>query len=72
MKENSADLFRRSEIVRFNREANDRAPTEWFSSLPAKRQASINRSLDRHWRKLHRMAIQSQKREAKASRILSL
>ena len=65
MSETSADLFKRASMVRFNREANDRAPTEWFANLPGKRQVMINRALERHASALEKKARTAAKREAR-------
>jgi len=66
MADTSADLRRRADMARFNREANDRAPTEWFASLSPKQQARHNRELERRASYLERLARTAAKREARA------
>lgn len=53
-------------MARFNREANDRAPTAWFMSLTAKERAMHNRGLERTASVLDRKARAAAKREARA------
>lgn len=67
MSDTSADLRRRADMARFNREANDRAPTAWFASLPAKQQDMHNRALERLASTLERKARAAAKREARAT-----
>jgi hypothetical protein len=54
--EKSEDLRKRADMVRFNRNANERAPTAWFTSLKPKRQANIQRALERNAAELDRQA----------------
>lgn len=66
MADTSTDLFKRASMIRFNREANDRAPTAWFASLPAKDQDAINRMLERNAKDLERKGRAAAKRESRA------
>jgi hypothetical protein len=66
MADTSADLRRRADMARFNREANDRAPTAWFAALPAKEQDALNLMLERNAKDLDRKARAAAKREARA------
>jgi hypothetical protein len=54
--ETPEDLRKRADMVRFNRNANERAPTAWFASLKPKRQADIQRALERRAAELDKQA----------------
>jgi hypothetical protein len=59
----SQSLRARADLARFNREANDRAPTAWFQKLKPYQQKRCNRSLERLARQLDAEARKAERQE---------
>ena len=63
--DSAEDLRKRAAMVRFNRAANERAPTDWFQALPAREKAQIQKGLERYAAELDRKARAADRREGR-------